>query len=319
VAVQMAEINQQLLTLGRRGHYNLTIINLNTLMEKLVESLSLPATVLLHKEFDQDLFPIKGGSAQLSRVFTNLINNAVEAMGGIGKLNISMKNIYLERSLKGYETIQRGEYVKVCIEDTGGGIEPEALEKIFEPFFTTKIADKQRGSGLGLSVVRAVLEDHNGYVGIDSVTGRGTAFTLYFPITREIESDKESPLKGIPEGNERVLVVDDDPIQREVLTRLLNQLGYKNHAVESGDMAIEYIKEHPQDILILDMVMEGIDGTETYRRIKEFYPDQKAVILSGYAESGRVAEAQRMGADAYVRKPIDLMILAGTIRKALDG
>lgn len=109
-----------------------------------------------------------------------------------------------------------------------------------------------------------------------------------------------------------------DPVQRDVLTNLMSRLGYSVHAVESGEAAVDYVKDHPQDLLVLDMVMGGIDGTETFRRIKERYPEQKAVILSGYAESDRVAEALRMGAGSFVRKPIDLQTVSTSVRKELD-
>ncbi len=316
-ALQMAEINQQLLTLGRRGHYTLETLHLNGLIEELLGSLPVPHTVKVQKQYDSHLMPVKGGSAQLSRVFTNIIANALESMADVGTLRIATQNVYLEQPLKIYETIQRGEYARVDVEDTGCGISPEIINSIFDPFFTTKKADKKRGSGLGLSVVKAVMEDHNGYIAIESRPGKGTTFSLYFPISRDMEFQTKSP-EDIVGGSERVLIVDDDPLQREVITRLLGLLGYKVHALESGEEAVKYVKEHSQDLLILDMIMDGIDGTETFRRIREFCPHQKAVILSGYAESERVAEAQRMGAGSYIRKPVDLKSLSRAVRLELE-
>lgn len=316
-AIQMAEINQQLLTLGRRGHYTLEAVHLNTVIQELLESFPVPHTVTVEKKYDPGLLPVKGGSAQLTRVFTNIIANAIESMADVGTLRIATMNVYLEHPLKSYETIQRGEYARVDIEDNGCGILPEIMNSIFDPFFTTKKADKKRGSGLGLSVVKAVMEDHNGYIAIESRPGKGTTFSFYFPITRDMEL-LEKPAEEIAGGSERVMVADDDPLQRDVITRLLGQLGYKVHAVESGEEAVEYVRGNPQDLLILDMIMGGIDGTETFRRIREFSPDQKAVILSGYAETGRVAEAQRMGAGSFVRKPVDLKSLARAVRLELE-
>jgi CheY-like chemotaxis protein len=229
-----------------------------------------------------------------------------------------MENIYLDEPLRGYETIKPGEYIQVTFKDTGCGIDPDVVGRIFEPFFTTKKADKKRGSGPGLSVVRTVVEDHHGYVSIESEMGVGTAFSLYFPVTREKITDETLHAGTIPQGDERILVVDDDPVQREVLSNLVSRLGYTVHTMENGEAAVDYIREHPQDLLVLDMVMGGIDGTETFRRIKEIFPEQKAVILSGYAESERVAEALRMGAGSFVRKPVVLQTIAISIRKELD-
>lgn len=318
VAIQMSEINQQLLTLGRRGHYNLGRVDLNRLLDKILEVFPLPKTVVLRKDLAEDLLPIRGGEAQISRVLMNLMTNAVEAMDEIGTLTITTGNVYLDQPLKGYETVERGEYVQVGIVDTGAGIDPQILDKIFDPFFSTKKTDRKRGSGLGLSVVAAVLEDHHGYIGVESSPGRGSFFTLFFPITRVFASEEQEHGQDMPGGKERILVVDDDPVQREVLLHLLEQLGYEVHTVESGEAATEYVRENTQDLLILDMVMDGIDGTETFRRIRTFSPEQKAVILSGYAESNRVAEARRSGAGEFVRKPVDLPTLARVVRKELD-
>ncbi len=317
-AIQMADINQQLLTLGRRGHYNLEVLSPVPLLERLLDGTDFPETVVVEKAFDSDLLPIKGGASQLERVFTNLISNSLEAMSDIGTLTVRAQNVYLDMPLRNYETIQRGEYVKVEFTDTGTGIDPHLVDRIFDPFFTTKKTDRKRGSGLGLSVVRAVTDDHDGYVDLASRPGRGSTFSLYFPVTREPLSEAKETTDRLPAGTERVLVVDDDPFQRQVLTRLLTQLGYEVQTVRSGEEAVDHAAQNPQDLLILDMIMDGIDGAETYRRIREIYPEQKALLLSGYAESERVAEAQRMGAGAFIRKPVGLQKIATAVRHALD-
>jgi len=308
-----------LLTLGRRGHYNLGRVDLNRLIEKLFDACPLPKTVVLQKDLADDLMPVLGGETQISRALMNLITNAVEAMDEIGTLSLSTRNVYLDEPMRGYETVERGEYARVDLRDTGAGIESPILDRIFDPFFSTKKADRKRGSGLGLSVVRAVLEDHHGYIGVESRPGRGSLFSLYFPITREEgERGEWRESSEVPGGSEKILVVDDDPVQREVLLHLLGRLGYAVHTVESGEAALAHVRHHPQDLLLLDMVMDGIDGTETFRRIRSFSPDQKAIILSGYAESDRVTEALRIGAGDFVNKPIDLPTLARAVRKELD-
>jgi PAS domain S-box-containing protein len=317
-AIQMADINQQLLTLGRRGHYNLEVLSVAHLLDRLLEAMVFPETVALEKAFEADLLPVKGGASQLDRAFTNLIANALEAMSDIGTLTVTARNVYLDVPLRKYETIHRGEYVKVEVADTGTGIAPQLLDRIFDPFFTTKKTDRKRGSGLGLSVVRAVTEDHDGYLDVASRSGQGTTFSLYFPITREPVSEPKDAAVGLPAGTEQILVADDDPFQRQVLTHLLTQLGYDVQTVESGEGAVAHVAENPQDLVILDMIMDGIDGAETYRRIKEICPEQKALLLSGYAESDRVAEAQRMGAGGFIRKPVGFQKIAVAVRHALD-
>ncbi|MCH9007821.1 hybrid sensor histidine kinase/response regulator [candidate division KSB1 bacterium] len=175
---------------------------------------------------------------------------------------------------------------------------------------------EQRGTGLGLSIVHSILEDHNGYITVDSVPEQGTTFSLYFPVSRDAElRDVVNEVSG---GNERILVVDDDPIQRRVARQLLERLGYRVQEAASGEEAVAYTRNHPQDLLLLDMIMEGIDGTETYRQILGFNPGQKAIILSGYAMSERVKEALKLGAGAFITKPVTLNTLAIAVRQQFE-
>lgn len=317
-ALKLSEINQQLLTLGRRGHYSLKLIDLNKLIRDLSVLKSFPKELVVDLKLAPDLFLIKGGASQLTRALINLVLNAKEAMQDIGTLRIETENIYLDEPVRGYQTIKRGEYVKVDISDTGIGIDSEIAAKIFDPFFTTKRMDAMRGSGLGLSIVHGVVQDHNGYITFKSEQGQGTTFSLYFPISRDIESASDYA-KGIPRGSgERILLVDDDPVQRTVSRQLLQRLGYEVEVAPSGEEAIEYVKQNIADLLVIDMVMDGIDGAETFRQIREFKADQRAIVLSGYAMSRRVEEALQLGAGAFVPKPIRPQLLADVIRRELD-
>lgn len=317
-AEQIAEINQQLLTLGRRGHYNQEPLNLNSIVAQVLNQIKpLPETLNVSVDLNDSVMAIRGGASQIHRLLLNLINNAREAMSDIGSLYIKTENFYVEALSGKYGRVPQGEYVKLQIADTGIGMSDDVKAKIFDPFFTTKSSDKRRGSGLGLSVVHAVMEDHNGFIDCESEPGEGTAFYLYFPITRE--QVKPAPQDEIFGGTEKILVVDDDPLQLEVCVKLLENLGYRAHAVGSGEEAIEYIKENPQDLIILDMIMPtGIDGTETYRRILEIYPGQKAILVSGYAQSERVEEALSLGAGEYIKKPLSIRVIAHAVRRELD-
>ncbi len=318
-AKKIAEINQQLLALGRRGHYRMENIDLNELMEHVLFSAGVPKDIVVQTEFAPNLFPIKGGAAQLTRALTNIVLNAIEAMDGMGVLRVKTENVYLDEPLGSYQTVEMGEYVKLAISDTGTGIEPEVLDRIFEPFFTTKQMDRMRGSGLGLSVVHGIVQDHRGYICIDSKAGQGTTFALYFPITRESEPEREVTEATIRGNGETILVVDDDPVQRKVARQLLSRFGYCIETATSGEEAVAAVKQHPFDLLVLDMVMSGIDGAETYRQIQEINPKQKAIILSGYAMSQRVEEALRLGAETFVSKPIEKGSLLRAVRQAFES
>lgn len=317
-AQKLAEINQQLLALGRRGHYTMEPVDLNELFHQILVSQNLSKDIVLKEQFAQDLFLIKGGAAQLTRAFVNLIINASEAMNGRGILTITTENTYLEKPLAGHPTMRRGEYAQLKISDTGVGMADDVIENIFDPFFTTKRMDLKRGSGLGLSIVHGIIEDHNAYLTVDSKVGKGTAFTIYFPISRDLNHLYDNEVAEIIGGSERILVVDDDPIQRRVAGQLLKRLGYEVHVLSSGERAVKHVKTRPYDLLIMDMIMDGIDGVEAYRRILEFHPEQKAIILSGYAMSNRVEKALKLGAGMFVSKPITQKILAEAVRRELD-
>ncbi|MBI5869159.1 MAG: PAS domain S-box protein [candidate division Zixibacteria bacterium] len=316
-ARQIADINQELLTMSRRGHYNLEPLDLNRLVEHCLRTVSTPAPITIARELSERLPLVRGGASQIMRLLNNLINNAFDAMPDGGALTVRTAKINLDAPLKRYPDVRPGEFVRLDITDTGRGIPTGAVERIFEPFFTTKKADRRRGSGLGLAVVHSVMEDHEGYVDFDSEPGKGTTFSLYFPVN-PVPSPEPAPDSSVPMGTgQRVLVVDDDSMQRRIAERTLKRLGYVVQTVASGEEAVEFVAQHPQEILLLDMVMDGIDGTETLRRIKRQYPDQIAIILSGYACSDRVDEAMRLGAKGFIQKPVHLATLAAALHDAL--
>ncbi len=317
-ADQMADINQQLLTLGRRGHYNLEPLSLNRVVKQVLKQLHpRPSTLNIETELCDDLMNVNAGASQIFRVITNLVGNAVDATDGIGNLTIRSENWYADDAGGNYRQIPRGEYVKLTVSDTGCGIPPEVQHKIFEPFFTTKKAGSRRGSGLGLSVVHAVVKDHEGHIDLESTVGVGTSIYLYLPITRakSIESAKPSAYAG----TEKILVVDDDQIQRDVTSMLLKKLGYRVETASSGEQALESLKREKCDLVLLDMIMPGgIDGTETFRQAVLIQPGLKAIVVSGYAESGRVGVAQALGAGSFLKKPLTMKSIASAVRSELD-
>ena len=162
------------------------------------------------------------------------------------------------------------------------------------------------GTGLGLAIVWGTVKDHNGYIDLRTEIGQGTTFTLYFPVTREelIAQQQKAPIERYMGKGQLVLVVDDMAEQRDIASRLLTHLGYEVHSISSGEDAVEYLMENKADILVLDMIMTpGIDGLVTYQKVLAINPKQKAILVSGFSETDRVREAQKLGAGAYVKKP----------------
>jgi two-component system, cell cycle sensor histidine kinase and response regulator CckA len=172
-----------------------------------------------------------------------------------------------------------------------------------------------------LAVVWGTVKDHLGYINLESEEGKGTTFTLYFPVTRE-ELTPEAVAVSASEfmGNgESILVVDDVKEQRELASAMLTKLRYRVSSVSSGQEAVEYIKENTVDLVVLDMIMDpGMDGLDTYAKIVKIHLHQKAIIVSGFSETERVSKAQELGAGAYVKKPYVLEKLGLAIRKELD-
>ena len=162
------------------------------------------------------------------------------------------------------------------------------------------------GTGLGMAVVWGTVKDHSGFIDIKSELGEGSTFTLYFPVTREKLPLTELSIAAEEyRGNgESILIVDDIKEQREIASGMLKKLGYNVSAVPSGEEALAFMQENAPDLLVLDMIMNpGMDGLETYEKILQFHPEQKAVIASGFSESEKVKKAQSIGAGTYVKKP----------------
>lgn len=320
-----AAIVQDLLTLARRGVSTLEVLNLNDIVGEYLISPEYQRLRALHPRIEvetrqeTELLNVMGSPIHLSKSLMNLVSNAAEAMPNGGKIIIATENRHLDRSLKGKE-VREGDYAVLQVADTGVGIPPEDLHRVFEPFFTKKKMGRS-GTGLGMAVVWGTVQDHHGYIDVRSAEGRGTEVTAYLPATRE-ESMKPVPASSLDSfkgAGETVLVVDDMKEQREIAAKIIEQLGYVAKSVESGEQAVDLLKHERADLLILDMIMEpGIDGLETFHRVKKLHPHQKAIITSGYAETDRVQIAQRLGAGSYLKKPYTVHNLAVAIKSELN-
>jgi signal transduction histidine kinase/CheY-like chemotaxis protein len=321
-----AAIVQDMLTLARRGVPGRDVLNLNSIIfdcqksPEFEQMSSFHPNVQIRTELEPDLPNITGSSVHLGKTIFNLASNASEAMPKGGVLTIKTANQYLDKPIQGYDEIREGDYVVLSVSDTGEGIHPADLKRIFEPFYTKKVMGRS-GTGLGLAVVWGTVKDHNGYINVESEEGKGSAFTLYFPVTRE-ELSAEHVAVPVPEymgKGESILVVDDVKGQRNLAEEMLRKLNYSVTSVSSGEEAVSYLKEHKADLVILDMIMDpGMDGLDTYRSVLEMCPKQKAIIVSGFSESDRVKATQALGAGAYVKKPYVIEKLGLAVRKGLD-
>ncbi len=320
-----AAMVQDLLTLARRGVSISNAVDLNAIVRDYFESPEFDRLREYHPNMKvdlqlyDDLKYILGSEVHLGKTVMNLVSNAAEAMPEGGTVIVRTENMYLDKSLKGYDNVARGEYAVLSVADTGIGISEEDLKMIFEPFFSKKVMGRS-GTGLGMTVVWSTVKDHNAYINVESEEGRGTRFDLYFPVTRFLVRDK-APKGSIRDyaGSERVLVVDDAEDQREITRSVLRKIGYHVESTSSGEDALEFLKDNEVDLVILDMIMEpGIDGLETYQKILDMKGSQKAIIVSGFSETDRVKRALALGVGSYIRKPYTLNDLARAVRTELD-
>lgn len=322
-----AAIVQDLLTLARRGVTVTEVVNLNDVVSDHFKTpehekiQSIHPRVQFEVHLEENLPAIVGSPVHLSKTVMNLLSNASEAMSDRGRITISTGSRYVDRPVAGYDTVREGEYATLTVSDEGTGMSAEDRKRVFEPFYTKKVMGRS-GTGLGMAVVWGTVKDHNGYIDIQSTEGKGTTITVYFPVTRrETEKDKVLvPVEAYRGKGETVLIVDDVEEQREIVSGMLASLGYAVSSVSSGERAVEYLKTHAVELLLLDMIMDpGMDGLETYKEILNIHPGQKALITSGFSETERVKEAQSLGAGAYIKKPFVLEQIGRAVRRALDA
>jgi PAS domain S-box-containing protein len=320
-----ATIVQDLLTLSRRGVSISEVCNLNDIITNFLRSPECDGIIKYHPKvrfelnLQPDLSNIKGSPVHLSKTIMNLVSNAAEAITDGGSVFLSSRNQFIDKQIDGYEKIPEGEYVVITVTDTGSGISSNDMNKIFEPFYTKKTMGRS-GTGLGMSVVWGTVKDLNGFMDVKSTPGKGSEFRLYLPITRQDFIQKEETVpKETYMGNKTILVVDDVEEQRVIASQMLKKIGYSVGTVSSGEEAIDHLETNQVDLLILDMLMEpGMDGLETYKEIIKKHPKQKTIIASGYSETSRVKEAQKLGVGEYIKKPYTMEKIGIAVKTELN-
>lgn len=281
------------------------------------ELLQRNAAVHCSSQLDAQSSIICCSSIHIKKVIMNLVCNAVESIKGTGSVNISTKNCHVKATVDPAEQkIEPGKYVLMTVQDNGAGISQVDQEHIFEPFYSTKTMG-QSGTGLGLTIVWNSVQDHGGRVFIES-SEQGTIFHVYLPASSETVQEDKGGTEDLTGSNERVLVVDDEPQLCDIACQVLTNLGYNVDTVPSGEAAIEFVKDTPVDVLVIDMLMEpGINGRQTYERILQQYPNQKAIVASGFSESNDVKNTLALGASELIKKPYTMNQLGLAMKKAL--
>ena len=322
-AERASDVVQDLLMLARRGKYDMKPLNINRVIEEYFRSSTFEINkarypdVSYKLELDENVKTINGSKAHLSKTIMNLVINAFESMTHGGNLTLRTFSASVESRMTLFGELPKGDYTIIEVQDTGYGIEEEDLTHIFEPFYTRKEMGRS-GSGLGLSVVFGVIQDHNGYLNVTTEMGVGTTFSFYIPFIENTEPSTNNKEKNMT-GSESILIVDDIEEQRNLAARLLSSLGYKTDTAENGSEALKILKKKRYDLIVLDMIMEDdFDGLDTFKEILKIRPDQKAIIVSGFAETDRVKEARNLGVNKYIRKPYSIKKIGTAIRTILE-
>jgi CheY-like chemotaxis protein len=278
---------------------------------------SIPKDIEISTNLAQETPVIMADPTQLQQVLLNLAVNARDAMPRGGRLTIETAIVGKENGAAGIPA-SKGSFVKLSVFDTGVGISKDIQGKIFDPFFTSKETGK--GTGLGLYIVHSIVNSHGGYINFYSEPSRGTHFNIYFPIAGTAETGG-SPVVQELAGSGTVLVIDDEAHVRELCADLLTPLGYQVLAAGSGDDGIALFRENREQIslVILDMVMPKMSGSEIFQALRTIDPSVKIILCSGYSQNGfaGIENLLREGAAGFVQKPFTRQTIAMSIKKIL--
>jgi PAS domain S-box-containing protein len=318
-----ADLCRQMLAYSGKGRFVVQPINLSNLIEnmgKLVE-VSVPRNVGMRYVLADPLPSIDADVAQMQQVILNLLTNASEAIGeesgtitlATGVMEADAR--YLKSSFCN-EHVEPGDFVFLEVCDTGCGMDMETQEKIFDPFFTTKSVDK--GTGLGLSVVYGIIKSHDGYIEVESETGKGTIFHLYFkPVEAMAEQPSEVQFSGYTNGNENILEVDDEAGIRDMLSELLISLGYNVLLAKNGNAAVETVRNNKEIyVAIVDYAMPKMNGIETIKAIHQVDGNIRILLSSGYADQARIIH-KYPNIDGFLPKPYHINEVARIVKETL--
>ncbi len=314
-------LTQQILGFARGGKYQVESLDLNRLIQQSARMFGRTRKeirIALH--LDGTLQAVKADRSQIDQVLLNLFVNAWQAMPAGGRLDISTCNVSLDADFVQPYGLAPGKYVKVSVTDSGVGMDEETRRRIFEPFFTSK--SMGRGTGLGLASVYGIVSNHKGAITVSSQPGHGTTFDIYLPSAGKITARPaggKAPARQM-EGHETILLVDDEQMIIDVGKKLLESMGYHVLVGKGGRAALEiYKKSGPRiDLVILDMIMPDMSGSQTYDRLKRLDPDVKVLLSSGYSLNDKSVDILHRGGNGFIQKPYDRLEVAAKIREILD-
>jgi len=322
-AQRASALVQQILTFSRQSENKKQPLMISIIIKEALKLLraSIPSTIEIKEDISTNT-KVMADSTQIHQVIMNLCTNAYHAMadrGGTIEIRLQEINISHQDSVPELNKLA-GKYLKLEVSDTGYGIDDGLIERVFDPYFTTKKTGE--GTGLGLALVRAIVEDHSGFIEVDTEMNKGTSFYIYLPVLNETVSVDMVPQKKgtLLRGNENILFVDDEEAIRLVFKDVLKECGYKVHTCKNGTDALTAFNKNPDDfdLVITDMTMPGISGDKLAINLLEIRPELPIILCTGYSDKMFEAKAADIGIKKFVQKPISNNELTFLIRQVLD-
>jgi PAS domain S-box-containing protein len=323
-ADRASHLTSQLLGFARRGKNLAVQVDIRKTIDEVAGLLERTLDKRIRIRISPASVPasVVGDPAQLQQFLMNLAMNARDAMPEGGELAFSTEIAVLDPGCcVSRPGVSPGRYVRIEVSDTGTGIPKDHLEKIFDPFFTTK--ERGKGTGLGLSMVFGIVENHGGFIEVESEVGAGTLFKVYLPLVPEeaerTEADSPRPEDPAARGKGWILLIDDQDTVREVCGAMLSTLGYRVRTACDGREGVDCYRRFGKDIdlVIVDMIMPNLDGRECFRQIKAINPDVRAILSTGFSLDGAVQEIMNEGIACFIQKPYRLEQLSRTVSMAL--
>ncbi len=319
-----SDIVHQILLFSRDQKPELKPIKVSAILNdglKMVRA-ALPTTIIIQPDIDPNAGFILGDAVRIHQVLLNLCTNAAHAMREkVGRLNVGLENVQIDRgSPARLHHVKPGAYVQLTVQDNGIGMDSQTMERIYEPFFTTK--EQGEGTGMGLSTVHGIVEDHGGSIDVESAPGEGTTFRILFPRCagqeKEIAPVETKPLV-MPTGNERILFVDDELTLTEIVKKMLERLGYDVVAKSSSVEALETFQAQPEnfDLIIADQTMPHITGVALAHEVSRIRPDLPFILCTGMMDSQKL-DKKAAGIREILTKPVTISKLAQVVRQTLD-
>jgi len=322
-----AEMTRQLLDFSRKNsRQSATTLNINYLLKTSAKMFGRTRKdIIIHQELDKKLWPILVDESQIKQVLMNLFVNAWHAMPKGGRIVVKSENLAMDnRQAQKIGLDRAGNYIRICVSDTGTGMDKETLSRIFDPFFTTK--DRGQGTGLGLATAYGIIKAHKGAFQVESSPGKGSVFMFFLPAvkgrthTNHVLPSVKNKARLIP-GKGRVLLVDDEKEVIEVCKEMLEALGYEVLVAGAGAQAVSVVQNDTKgiDLMILDVVMPGMDGVQTYEVVRHLNPDIRVLVCSGLSPKKEIRQLIDNGCKDFLLKPFDIAKLSEKIESVFSA